>query len=501
MDLGKRALSETVDVTGAFAALQIEENELFVELDSLGTYPLFRAECGAVTSSFVAACEAVDERRTDPQGFFEYVLTGAVYGAGTYVRGVSRIDSQRLNVFSATGEYQSRMLHKPLGARMECSFDEGLEGSVDLVRRYLKHVVSRFGDEVASALTGGFDSRLLLAGLMAEGVHPQLWVGGGKNSPDVRIAHQIARGEGLSLLYEDSEMRPIEPGVFRAGVRKKVLHVDGMNHGGTFQVRDRAPGSSPGRRRFNEALVSLNGGGGEIFRDYWELPDAPDSVHRLVRHGILWKTWGLQRSLTPRFSEESFAAELARKMQSAIGVKSDRLSREEISYAYPSFRVRHWTAAALQASHHRRHALLPYADGAMARWASRLPARLRFNGTLEAAMIHRISPRLAQYPTCHGHHLLAAPPTWKRAEGWLRRHTTALPPGVLLYARDAVKARSFRPRPRPPEPLLSPELREAAFGNAPLEVEQYFNVFASNDHTAASRALTVETVIGGVFRE
>ena len=58
---------------------------------------------------------------------------------------------------------------------------------------YFAAVAKIFGNRVTSALSGGYDSRLILAMLRRHGVAPHLFVYGNAGDQDVRLATAIAR--------------------------------------------------------------------------------------------------------------------------------------------------------------------------------------------------------------------------------------------------------------------------------------------------------------------
>ena len=64
-------------------------------------------------------------------------------------------------------------------------------------------IVGSAGDRIDTAISGGYDSRLILALLRARGVRPRLHVYGSDADSDVRIARQICAGEGLTLEHID----------------------------------------------------------------------------------------------------------------------------------------------------------------------------------------------------------------------------------------------------------------------------------------------------------
>ncbi|WP_438992908.1 hypothetical protein [Pseudemcibacter sp.] len=83
------------------------------------------------------------------------------------------------------------------------SYDELLYEQATLIKRQMETIVSAYGKNITTALSGGYDSRLLLSLLIDAGVTPQLYVYGENSSPDVLVAKSIEKGEGLEINHVD----------------------------------------------------------------------------------------------------------------------------------------------------------------------------------------------------------------------------------------------------------------------------------------------------------
>src|SRR6185369_213794 len=97
--------------------------------------------------------------------------------------------------------------------------------------------VRQFGDNVFCALSGGLDSRLALAALRAAGCRPRLFVYGGPESADVRIARAIAAELGCEIEWVDKEAwREVAPDEFPEQVARNFELYDGLpNYGELFE--------------------------------------------------------------------------------------------------------------------------------------------------------------------------------------------------------------------------------------------------------------------------
>src|SRR3546814_14345720 len=90
-------------------------------------------------------------------------------------------------------------------------------------------------DLIDSALSGGYDSRLLLALARDAKLVPRLHVYGRATDPDVVCAQAIARAEGFSLHHVDKSLvPPPDPARYADIVRANYPAFDGCPTDGIF---------------------------------------------------------------------------------------------------------------------------------------------------------------------------------------------------------------------------------------------------------------------------
>ena len=136
----------------------------------------------------------------------------------------------------------------------------------------------------------------------------------------------------------------------------------------------------------------LNGGGGEIFRNFFYLPDRPYSTKRFL--------WSFYNRFDPalcseRFDQVAYYRALAAKVKKAAGTTKDRLTRKEIEFLYVGFRCRYWMGRNNGVNNALGYALTPFIDANVVPDANISPLKYKNSGKLEAAMIRQISPSLA----------------------------------------------------------------------------------------------------------
>ena len=307
--------------------------------------------------------------------------------------------------------------------------DASLRESIALLDSYFGAVARSFGDRVRSALSGGYDSRLILAFLRRHGVKPSLYVYGGKQERDVRIAARIAGGEDLLLDTIDKEDRPIiPPADFIETAHRNFLATDGYGYAGIFH---NGAETEELARRVLGHTIAINGGGGEIFRNFFYLPDRAYTINEL-----LWSFYSQfdPKTCTPVFDSSSYYGGLKRKVMDLFGGEEPRLLRPTIEWLYHTFRCRAWDGKVDSIAGRYGFTAMPYLERSITEHASTLPLCWKNHGAYEAELIRRVDNRLAGYPSIYGHDYGRPPPLSRRLSDymtylrppWLRRYTYRL---------------------------------------------------------------------------
>jgi asparagine synthase (glutamine-hydrolysing) len=253
-------------LAGCYVILLSLSGRLRLAVDRLGLYKVHCLADGSVwSSSFLAAAAALKERRFDEQAVYEFVFQGATYGGATVLQDVTLLSPDRWH--SLTPGEPDRERPFPFTLKVEKRpMAEHVARVAGTLRQYYGALVEAFGKNVDTALSGGYDSRLTLALLRGAGAVPEVHVYGGEADPDVVIAKAIAKGEGFTLIHENKERLgdPSPEGVARA-VEAQFWAFDGCPTDGIVGT-----GSDLATRRARAAggRLALNGGGGEVFRNF-----------------------------------------------------------------------------------------------------------------------------------------------------------------------------------------------------------------------------------------
>ncbi len=396
-------------------------------LDPLGTYKAYKlADESVVSSSFLACLAVLPVRKIDRQAVYEYLFQGATYGNDTVAKGIKLIDTPVAAPFDAdVDDIGSLATHAAL-------HNEHLAADFQGIARC-------FGDKIDTALSGGYDSRLTYAHLRREKVIPRLHVYGRRDDADVTVARTIADSLGIPLDHVDkSRTAPVPPDAFPDIVERNFQFFDGLPTDGIFDggmdLKSRMMGCEDGR-------LALNGGGGEIFRNFFYLPDRAFSVRDLVWTFYSRFDPGVCR---PPFSEADYHQRLGEKIRAALRIDHETLSRAEIEAVYPAFRCRFWTGRNTAINNRLGPALTPLVEYQTVRAAIRTPLKYKNFGRLEAEMIRSMDPELAAFPSAYGH-AFDGPPS--AGHIWKERLTYLRPPRLRRYSFRLRQRLSTPPRP------------------------------------------------------
>ncbi len=400
------------EICGHFCLLVRTRGRLHLVTDRLGLYKVYRnADASVVSSSFLALAAVSPQRTVDLQSAYEYVFQGATFGTKTIFREVDLLDPDALLSIGPGGAATRALAPLPRGWS-DAGFDELRDANLAALRRYFSIVAHAGSNGVSTALTGGYDSRLMLALLRERGLRPYLYVYGAEQDCDVQVARRIAAGEGIPLVHTDRRAGPhLDRDALAAAVETNYRVFDGYPVDGI--VDDGSDLRTRRERCLNGGLM-LNGIGGELYRR----PDLPNRPHPTV--DVVWRFFcGFDPlDCTDAFREDEYCAAIGRTLKRAVGAESDLLSRPVVSLVVPAFYYRYWAGRNSSVNNRLGRALQPFCDFSLVRESVRIPVAARSYGAFEAALIRSVDPRLAAYESCYGHDFAHPPPLAHVVREW-----------------------------------------------------------------------------------
>jgi asparagine synthase (glutamine-hydrolysing) len=465
---------------GSYFVLVGTRDGLRAHLDPLGSYKVFSAADSAFhSSSFLAAAHLAKSRTLDPQGVYQYVFEGATFGNRTIFKELQLFPS---GVVTDLGPSAIKPIATGIVAKFDrsASREQHIERTLETLRQRFRTLAHVFGDRIDTALSGGYDSRLILALLREQQCKPRVHVYGRPHDSDVRIARAIAEGEAFPLEILDKSAQPhVSPDEFPALVERNFYVFDGtpndgiLDNGADLKSRlDRCAGG--------EAM--LNGGGGEVFRNFFYLRDRPFTPREFL--------WSFYTQFDPQvgtesFSEAGYHRTLEEDLRQTLGTDTNTLERPVVELLYPIFRCRFWTGRNTSINNRLGYALTPFIDHAVVRSALLTPLEFKQHGSFEAALIASVSPTLAGYPSDYGHDF-RSPVPWRRR---IKDAATLFRPALMRRYSYRIKQRLRRPTL--PSHLRLPYLNALGLHGFP-EMTRFFRMDRIRDLHQLNRICTLE---------
>ena len=469
---------------GTHAVALKKADTLHLFTDGLGASRIYtNAGRTVFSNSFLAMLALTRPKRFDTQACYEYVTAGAVYGDRTLVEGITALPANSLLSIDADGVVEVTQRPSPIANEIP-DVPQSLDGFADYhcgrLEQVFEPIAHSYGDRIRLSFSGGFDSRLMLANLLKFGARPTLFVYGKDDDEDVRIARHICKAEDLPLeCIDKGKTPPLAVDAFAEETEQNLVAFDG------WKVETPLFDFGVDRRdrlgRHVDGQVPLNGGLGEIYRNFFYMPDRPSSTGAVI--STFYSRYD-PRAFTKRFDEKTFRSAMAQAMREAIGATTDDLTRSQVEELYPKFRGRFWTGR--DASNNQRFGpmFFPYLEHAAISDTAKTPIRFKDLGYLQGRMIERINPRLAGYPSDYGFALDGPRPLKYRVKTWLGTQRPS-----------ALRKLSFRMTHRSPQPRTGPLAPEYLSTVIDLEfpiMRSLFNLDAVNSSTQYGLIATLE---------
>lgn len=474
---------------GNFALFLQSGDHVWLLNDGMGLVHIHAAGDGCFYStSWLAACAYLGQVELDDASAIEYVLLGAAHSRHSVVRGVgllpigSGMDLQRRQAWA---RFPGGLA--PAAAQFD-SPGTAVEAVAEHLRTVSRDIAVAFPGRINAALSGGFDSRLIVAGLLAVGVAPRLFVYGAADSVDVAVARTVADAAGLALdivdkaaISQDLPLPDIEA-LERSALFFDGLPVDGIDDPGADR-QTRLQQSAGG-------AISLNGGGGEVFRNFFHLRDRSFTAGDIVRTFYRGFSPAVFRRATGLFDYE---ARLAASMLEALGlhgVERTRLTRPQVELLYPLFRCHYWMGANNSVAVRHGYFMTPLVDPYLVCLAHRLPLSWKNAGAFESRLIDALHSRIAAQPSEYGFSFAAGP-------NWAMRTRERLTRARPVWLRPLINATRRRMQHAHIDPGLLRRYRQLLPGEWCMD--PLLDLGKLVDAGALGRALAIEVAWRRLF--
>lgn len=426
-------------------------------LGNLHVYESRQDGCVALSNSSLLLA-ALGRADFDPHACRQFLAMGTVFGSRSLFEGVRKLGPARCFRY-AEGELASEHIYWDIRSRFHDR--AGFTGSVPTMAASLVAAM----DSITSAyprplldLTGGYDSRCVLAAMLETGRPFTAVVNGPEDSGDVRTAKRIAREFGLRLIHNPRrELSASDCGFVQNCLGLTDGEVDVTQYWSTARIH---------RQSAAEHGISLNGSNGEITKGYWyELlfPHIGARGHFDSRSVAARRFTfsGEAAGLLAHDFPESLTQEMAGLIDEANRGLEDYPNTASLDNVYVSLRMHRWQGRISSSTQRIWPGSSPFMFRQPMEIALATPGTQRARLKFTTRLIEKLNPRLAALPLEAGYPAL--PLRWNNA------HRFALPV-AREYAEKAASKLASRSRVaavllgrgqsgnRPPHWLSLPEL-------------------------------------------
>lgn len=385
-----------INSLGHYCLITYINGKLAIRTDKSGSFHVYSDNNEEViSSSFLVLSSIINSKSLSIQEMYEYIFTGSFYGGKTLYNEVKMIDNNFVYYFFPDKIKVDRNLY-PYYKFDNLDFSSIVETVSKELLAYFKILKGIFDSDITVALSSGYDTRLMLALMLSNNIYPKLYVSGSDESMDVKIAKIIASNKNLNLKhYKESDTPILDPLHYRELVLNKFYINDGLGYNGIFS-------SALEMDLWNSqnALLNLNGGGGEIYRNFWTLPDKSMKLSSFIQSKFEDADYSI---CTNVFSKNDYLTTLTNKAGYLIGATDEnRINRSKLELLYPLLRLRYWTGKGVSKLNQLSYAISPFLEYNFINQASGVPIKYKHYGRFEAELIKFIDPSLAKFSSEYG---------------------------------------------------------------------------------------------------
>jgi hypothetical protein len=256
--IGAVALAKELDGTYALAIGDVATGTVTIITDPRGSLHIYAREDDSGTAVCTSSMALSANGELDPVGAYEFVTTGIIYEDRSMWAGIRKLPPASITTLTAEKNTTAFYWNFRDALAQPLTLEQAAEDLATNMGTALKAVGARY-QPVMADLTGGYDSRLLLLGLLESGIQFDNTVAGASDSPDVITAKVIANQLGLNLTPVE-EQAQFDIADFNQALRLCDGEYNAFDCARI--MRNQAPFTA------NHG-ASLNGSFGEVARGYW----------------------------------------------------------------------------------------------------------------------------------------------------------------------------------------------------------------------------------------
>lgn len=423
---GIRELANSLEGFFTICIGDTRERLVYVLTDVIGSCHCFLRPVpgGMAVSNSSLLLAALQPAQLDPVGCQEFLALGVIYEDRTLFREVQKLSPASIYRFSAGALKQSERYWQAASVDPDSLTEphaaERLWGRLMESASRIQAVFQR----PAADLTGGYDSRALVAALYASAMPITAVVTGPSDSPDVVISKGLAKMANLPHL-QHQKSRKVSFDQLQRALSLTDGEYDLIEYSGIQDVHE---GLS---RKFD---ISINGSFGEVARGYWWELLFPNTgkKQRLSAEMLAARRYAVGAHDLSLLSPElrlDLRSHMAGVVARSLEGLEDRPNTFEMDQTYLSLRMQRWQGRIASSTNRIWPCLSPFMFRSTLETMLAVRPSDRQGSLLIRRMLARFSPAWANFPLEDGTPCL--PVTWKN---FLR-----FTPLVGFYGRKILK--------------------------------------------------------------
>ena len=468
-------------VNGHFAMLVEQDGAAHLLTDQLGACKIYHNDdCSWLSDSYVLMLGMAGAKTLISQSVYEYAWYGTVFGGRTFFQQIASFDPAAVYRLTGSVEALARSINFGMPDFSRAPRQEILEHFRVRLARLFALYGEHFRDRIECSMSGGLDSRLMLAALLRRGVAPAVLVYGTKQTLDVSIAREVAAGKGLEFKHvQKNPGDDVTLADFPALMCQIHWAFDGWGVTGAFM----SDAELLERLRRGRSGLYMNGSLGEIFRNSFHKPDRELTACQIA--GAFFSQYASTWT-TAVFQPREYARALSAMIRRSVGGARGSMSRRAVELVYPLVRGRYWTARDLAINLRFGPAACPFMEASVIAGTCTIPLSVKAAARFEHALIRLIDADLINYRTCYSNDP-RRPYSFRRSIDYVS--SVHRPLFMRKYSYRVKQA--LRPALSLPKTLTLPYLSSVIDPDFPY-MSRYFHIGRIKDHAVLSRVATME---------
>ena len=382
--------------------------EVRVLTDIVGSCHCFRRSFSnaMVLSGSSLLLASLGDYKLDWVGCQEFLATGILYEDRTCYQEVRKLSPASVFHFAAGSQKAPQRYWQAADLKPETLVAEAAINALwDRMTSAVKGI-HRLHAKPVCDLTGGYDSRAVVAAFLGAGAPCATVVSGPPDSADVVISRSLAQMLGLPHLYHEPPKQ----------ISFDELQASLPLTDGEYDLIDYARIEKMHRRLSEQFEISINGSFGEVARGYWWellLPRigarGPLDARKVAQHR--YAAQSCDASIFPAGNRLDLVDHFAGVIHRTNAGLLDFPNTFQMDHAYLMMRMQRWQGRIASSTNQIWPCLSPFMFRSVLETMLETRSLLRWRSLLIRKMFTKFSPRLADHPLEHG--FPAQPTTWK----------------------------------------------------------------------------------------